>query len=166
MSYHFMPYHLSTLRNNFKKSRKSLHDTSPFFIENIILKIQVACHIVSCHVTFLYWKIIQKIQKKSPHATYHLSLLKNNSKNLSSMPHHLMPCHIFYWKIILKIQENHLIPRHISLLKNNSKTLNIYIYYNSLRVINDEFSQHVNMSHQLSPLKNVFFQISSSTIEK
>jgi hypothetical protein len=36
--------------------------------------------------------------------SYHISLLKNNLKNLNNMSHHLMP-------------------RHISPLKNNSKNL-------------------------------------------
>jgi hypothetical protein len=53
------------------------------------------------------------------------------------------------------------------------------MYYNSLRVINDEFSQYASMpchlmSHHLFSLKNnsenfrktYFFQISSSSVEK
>jgi hypothetical protein len=47
----------------------------------------------------------------------------------------------------MKIQENHLITYHISPLK---------MYYNSLRVINGEFSQHASMPRHLSSLKNNF----------
>jgi hypothetical protein len=36
------------------KIKKSRHATSPFSIEKIILKIQIPCHITSCHITFLY----------------------------------------------------------------------------------------------------------------
>jgi hypothetical protein len=50
---------------------------------------------------------------------HHLSLLKNNSKNSSSMPHHLMTRLLSLLKIILKIKENHLMPHHLSPLKNN-----------------------------------------------
>jgi hypothetical protein len=52
-------------------------------------------------------------------------------------------------KVILKIQKNHLIPRHISQLKNNSKNSS-KIYYNSLKIINGEFSQHEIKSCHLS----------------
>jgi hypothetical protein len=45
-----MPRHLSPLKNN---SKNSSHATSPFSIEKIILKIQGACHVTSCHATFL-----------------------------------------------------------------------------------------------------------------
>jgi hypothetical protein len=43
-----MPHHLSPLENNSKNSIKSLmsHHLSPL---KIILKIQVVCHITSCH---------------------------------------------------------------------------------------------------------------------
>jgi hypothetical protein len=44
-------------------------------------------------------------------------------------------------------------PRHISPLKNNLRNLR-KIYYNSIRVINGEFSQHTTMPHHLSSLKN------------
>jgi hypothetical protein len=44
-------------------------------------------------------------------------------------------------------------PHHISSLKNNSKN-SIKMYYNSLWVINEEFSQHASMPHHISPLKN------------
>jgi hypothetical protein len=67
----------------------------------IFLKIQVARHITLCHVIFLQWKIILKI-KENHSMSYHLSPLKNNYENSSSIPHHLMPC-------------------HLSLLKHNSK---------------------------------------------
>jgi hypothetical protein len=48
------------------------------------------------------------------------------------------------------------------------------MYYDSLRVVNGEFSQHAGMPHHLSPLKNnsensrkvYFFQISPSIVEK
>jgi hypothetical protein len=53
--------------------------------------------------------------------SHHISLLKNNSKKLRCIPHHLMPHHVSPLKIILKIQGNHLIPGHISPLKNNLK---------------------------------------------
>jgi hypothetical protein len=38
-------------------------------------------------------------------------------------------------------------------LKNNSKNSR-KIYYNSIRLINDELSQHANMLHHISSLKN------------
>jgi hypothetical protein len=53
----------------------------------------------------------------------HLSPLNNIFENLRSMPHHLMPCHLSSLKIILKIQENHLIPYHLSPFKNNSENV-------------------------------------------
>jgi hypothetical protein len=75
--------------------------------------------------------------------SHHLSLLKNNSENSNSMPHHISPL-----KTNSKIQGNYIISRHISPLKNNSKNSK-KIYYNSLRVINYEFSKHVSMLHHL-----------------
>jgi hypothetical protein len=53
----------------------------------------------------------------------HISPLKNNSKNSSSMSHHLKPHHLSILEIILKIQENHLMSHQISLLTNNSENL-------------------------------------------
>jgi hypothetical protein len=58
-------------------------------------------------------------------------------------------------------------------IENNSKNSR-KIYDNSLKVINGEFSQHASMPRHLSPLKNnfensrknIFSQISPSTIEK
>jgi hypothetical protein len=60
---------------------------------------------VAYHITFLYGKIILKIQENHlmPH---YISLLKNNSENSNSMPHHLIPHHISPWKIIQKTLEN------------------------------------------------------------
>jgi hypothetical protein len=48
------PYVTSSfsIKNNSKNSKKSPQVTSPFSIEKIILKIQIPCHIASCHVTF------------------------------------------------------------------------------------------------------------------
>jgi hypothetical protein len=90
-----------------------------------------------------------------------------------------MASHIFLLKNNSKNQANHLIPPHISPLNKIKKTLQKCIYYNSLRVINCEFSQHASISRHLmschiSPLKNkfessrkiYFFQISPSTVEK
>jgi hypothetical protein len=105
MSYHLMSCYLSLLENNSKNSRKIAHVTSHFSIETIILKMK---KITSCHVTFLYWKII------------------------------------------LKIQGNHIITHHISPLKNNSKNSR-KMYYNSIRVINSKLSQHTSMPHHLMP---------------
>jgi hypothetical protein len=70
---------------------------------------------------------------------HHISPLKNNSENSRKSPH--PTSHFSIEKIIQK---------------NYRK-----IYYNSLRVINDEFSQHAimtrhMMSHDLSLLKNNF----------
>jgi hypothetical protein len=64
-----------------------------------------------------------------------------------------MSCHISPLKNNSKIQENHLIQYHISPLKNNFKNSR-KISYNSQRVINGEFSQHVSIPHHISPLKN------------
>jgi uncharacterized membrane protein YwaF len=57
-------------------------------------------------------------------------------------------------------------------LKNNSKNSR-KIYYNSLRDINDEFSQQASMPLHVSPLKiilktleKIFFQIIPSIVEK
>jgi hypothetical protein len=44
-------------------------------------------------------------------------------------------------------------PHHLSILKNNYKNSR-KIYYNPLRVINEEFSQHADLSDHLSPLTN------------
>jgi hypothetical protein len=54
MSHHLMTHHISLLKSNSKNLRKSPHATLPFSIEKIILKIQGACHITSCHVTFFH----------------------------------------------------------------------------------------------------------------
>jgi hypothetical protein len=95
------------------------------------------------------------------------SLLKNNSETSSSMPYHLMPRHISLLKNNSENLKKSLIPRYTYLLKNNKKTLKMY--YNPLRIINDEFSQYASMtchlmSRDLSPLKiilktleNIFF---------
>jgi hypothetical protein len=131
----------------------------------------------------------------------HLSLLKNISKNLRSMSHHLMPHHLSPLKNNSKNQENHLLPHHLSIENNckNSKKITwchitflywklilkiqgawhitssrvtfLYwkiiqknsrkMYYNSLRVIDGEFSQHASMSGHLSPLKIIL-----KTLEK
>ncbi len=64
--------------------------------------------------------------------THDPSPLKNNSENSRKSPHPMS--HFSIEKIIQK---------------NYRK-----IYYNSLRVINDEFSQHASIPHHLSPLKN------------
>jgi hypothetical protein len=61
----------------------------------------------------------------------HISPLKNNSKNSRKSPH---PISHF------SIENN---------FKNSRK-----ISYNSQRVINGEFSQHVSIPHHISPLKN------------
>jgi hypothetical protein len=66
---------------------------------------------------------------------HHISLFKNNSENLRSMTHQLMQRHISPLKNILK----------------NSRKM----YCNSIRIINDEFSQHASI-HHLSSLKNDF----------
>jgi hypothetical protein len=58
-----------------------------------------------------------KTSRKVP-MSHHISSLKNNYKNSSSMTHHLMSRHLSLLKII---QENHIMPHHISLLKNNLK---------------------------------------------
>jgi hypothetical protein len=51
------------------------------------------------------------------------SLLKNNSETSSSMPYHLMPRHISLLKNNSKNLKKSLIPRYTYLLKNNKKTL-------------------------------------------
>jgi hypothetical protein len=127
-------------------------------------------HLIPRRLSLL--KMILKIQEKHilPH---HLSLLKNNSKNSRSMSHHIYPLKNNY-KNLRKSPH----PTSHSSLKNNLINSR-KIYYNSLQVINDEFSQHASnpnhlMSHYLSPLKNnskksrkyIFFQISHSTVEK
>jgi hypothetical protein len=58
------------------------------------------------------------------------------------------------------MQENNLIPRHISPLENNLKN-STKMNYNSLSLINSDFSQYASMPHHLmsrhlSPLKNNF----------
>jgi hypothetical protein len=53
--------------------------------------------------------------------SYHLSQLKNISKNLRGMSHHIMPHHTFSLKNNSKIQENHFMSCHLSQLKNNSE---------------------------------------------
>jgi hypothetical protein len=57
--------------------------------------------------------------------------LKNNSEKCRKLPH----------------------PMSYFSIENNSKPSR-KIYYNSLRVINGEFSQHTSMSCHLSPFKN------------
>jgi hypothetical protein len=81
------------------------------------------------------------------------------------MSYHLMPCHISTVKY--NSENSRKLPHstsHFS-IKNNSKTSR-KIYYNSLRIINGEFSQHASMphhlmSHHISPLKIIL-----KTIEK
>jgi hypothetical protein len=85
--------------------------------------------------------------------TCHISLFKNNSENLRSMTHQLMQRHISPLKNNSKNSRK--LPHPIShfsiekYFKKNSRKM----YCNSLRVINDEFSQHASI-HHLSPLKN------------
>jgi hypothetical protein len=79
----------------FKEHARSPYAMSSFSIEKKFKKI------TSCHITFLHWKIIRKIQVAC----------------------HITSCHVIflYWKIILNFLETHLMPHHLSLLKNNSK---------------------------------------------
>jgi hypothetical protein len=141
-------------------------------------KISQHCTGISTCILIFLWPTTSHWFQFSQHASMpyhimacHLSPLKNIFENSSCMLHHLGPCHIF----LLKNLENHLMPHHLSLLKNNSKNSRSMlhhlmpchisplnnnsktsrkIYYNSLRVINGEFSQHASMPRQLSPLKN------------
>jgi hypothetical protein len=69
-----------------------------------------------------------------------LSPLKNISKNLRSMSHYLMPYDLSSMKIILKIQEKHLMPHHLFPLKSNSE--------------NSCTMSHHLMTHHISLLKN------------
>jgi hypothetical protein len=57
---HFMPCHLSPLKNNSKNLSSMTHHlmTCHLFVNS--LNIQV-CNIISCHITFLHWKILLKI---------------------------------------------------------------------------------------------------------
>jgi hypothetical protein len=119
MPHHLMPHQLSELK--------------------IFLKIQRAWYITLCHVTFVHWKIILKIQENYL-ISGHLSPLKNNSKNSNTMPHHLMSRHISLLKNNSKKSRNHLMPYHLSLLKNNSE--------------NTRSMSHHLMPCHISPLKN------------
>jgi hypothetical protein len=95
----------------------------------IFLKIQEACHISLCHVIFLNWKIILKIQENHL-MLHHLSPLKNNTENSSSMSHHLMPC-------------------HLSLLKNNSKNSRKSTHATSPFSIKNNSKNSKSMPHHL-----------------
>jgi hypothetical protein len=85
----------------------------------LFLKIQGACHIALCQVIFLQWKIILTIQEN-----------------------HLMPCHLFSLKIIMKI----------SLLKNNSK--NSTKSPHSTSPFKNNLKNLRSMPRYISPLKN------------
>jgi hypothetical protein len=87
-----------------------------------------------------------------------LSPLKSISENLRSMQYHLMTYHISSLKNNSENSRKSHHPTSHFLLKNNSKNSR-KMYYNSLKVINDEFSQHASMplhltSYHISPLKN------------
>jgi hypothetical protein len=95
-----MPCHLSPLKNISKNSSSIPH------------------HLMPRHLSPL--KNNSRNLRKSPHAS-HLFPLKNNSENSSSMSHHLSllknnsknsPHHLFYQKVIMKIQGAY----HITLL--------------------------------------------------
>ncbi len=95
---HFIPRHISPLKNNSKNYRKMYFNSLSVINGEFSQHASMPHHLMSCH----------------------LSPLKNISKNLRSMPHHLMPHHLSPLKNNSKNQENHLLPHHLS-IENNCK---------------------------------------------
>jgi hypothetical protein len=71
----------------------------------IFLKIQGACYITLCYIIFLYWKIIQKINKIT---SWHITFLNCKIILKIQVTCHVTSCHInfLYWKIILNIKKS------------------------------------------------------------
>jgi hypothetical protein len=53
MSHHIMLFHLSSLKNNLKIKEITSYQVTFLYLK-INLKIQVACHITSCYISFFY----------------------------------------------------------------------------------------------------------------